>query len=42
MKNLTLYSSTGNSKFHSFYDEVIQKTIFSEKKLAVIAHGFRG
>ena len=42
MKNLRLYSSTKISEFDSFYDEVIQKTTFSDKKLAVIAHGFTG
>ena len=47
MKNLKLYSSdesnpSRNSIFNNFDDEVIQKTTFSGKKLAVIAHGFTG
>ena len=47
MKNLRLYSSDGSnhiriSIFNNFDDEVIQKTTFSGKKLAVIAHGFKG
>ena len=42
MKNFRLYSSTEISEFDGFEDEVIKKTTFSDKKLAVIAHGYTG
>ena len=42
MKNFRLYSSAQISEFDGFDDEVIQKATFSDKKLAVIAHGYTG
>ena len=42
MKNFRLYSSAQISEFDGFDDKVIQKTTFSDKKLAVIAHGYTG
>lgn len=42
MKNFRLYSSTQISEFDNFEDDVIQKTTFSDKKLAVITHGYTG